>query len=305
MIDDLFKAIRNNNIDLVEKLLIEHDDDVNAEDDDGNTPLHEAASNNNIEIAKLLIEHGANVNAEADDCRTPLHEAASNNSTEMAKLLIEHGANLNAEADDRRTPLREAASNNNIEIAKLLIEHGANTIDDIFGRTPEIPNSPDDTMDDIFGCTPEIPDSPDDTIDDIFGRTPEIPDNPDNTMDDIFGCTPDRSSKRAKPIENWVKPQEYRKKWRKRVCLIVIGIFAVHFFAGVLEGINNSSKMTEAKSFKATKTLNCRDQAGTNGKVIGKIAGGHSVFCSKIEGKWCRTVCNGKEGFVYKKFLSK
>lgn len=57
--------------------------------------------------------------------------------------------------------------------------------------------------------------------------------------------------------------------------------------------------------YTATNTLNCRDRAGTNGEVIGKIAKGESVSCSGFEGEWCETVCNGKDGFVHKKYLSK
>lgn len=37
---------------------------VNAKDRDGTTPLHLAATLNNLEMVKLLLSNGANVNAE-------------------------------------------------------------------------------------------------------------------------------------------------------------------------------------------------------------------------------------------------
>ena len=325
-------AISKNNVEIA-KLLIEHGADVNVTDILDNTPLDDAISKNNTEIAKLLIEYGADINVKGDYGKTPLHDAISKNNVEIAKLLIEHGADVNVKDYIGYTLLGYAVSNNNAEIVKLLIEHGANVNvknngDDtllksaIANEQTEIAkllieHGADINVKNYTGCTPLeiaitnkqtemmklLEHGADDTIDDIFGRTPE--NDADDTIDDIFGCMTDRGSKCVKPFENWINPPEYRQKWRKRACLIVIGIFAVPFFAEVLEGINNSFKATKAESFKAIKTLNCRDQAGTNGKVIGKIAGGHSVSCSKIEGEWCRTVCNGKKGFVYKKFLSK
>ena len=36
------------------------DADIDAKDDDGETPLHGAAEYNSLDVARLLIEHGAN-----------------------------------------------------------------------------------------------------------------------------------------------------------------------------------------------------------------------------------------------------
>jgi ankyrin repeat protein len=42
------------------------------------TPLHLAANKGHIEVVKLLIEHGAYVNAKNNNGWAPLHEAAYN-----------------------------------------------------------------------------------------------------------------------------------------------------------------------------------------------------------------------------------
>ena len=51
-----------------------HGADINAEDEDGNTPLHQAESENASDTVKLLVEHGADINegnVDKTDCSIP------------------------------------------------------------------------------------------------------------------------------------------------------------------------------------------------------------------------------------------
>ncbi|MCR4623430.1 MAG: ankyrin repeat domain-containing protein [Alphaproteobacteria bacterium] len=174
------------------KLLLKFDADVKASNDRGITALHLAAQEGYAEIAELLIKHGANVNAESEDGRTPLffaenvktaelliehgadiywknrngdtallsvlkneriqiekyylvkrllksgadvnasnrgitalHLAAQEGYVEIAELLIKYGANVNASDDNGNTALLFAFNNKNLEIMNLLLDHGA------------------------------------------------------------------------------------------------------------------------------------------------------------------------------------
>ena len=93
--------------------------------------IHEAASDGNIEAVKQHLDAGADVNAKNEYGETPLHEAIFYFHKETAELLIAKGADVNAKSDDgsgkRVTPLDMAILNDETEIADLLRKHGGKT----------------------------------------------------------------------------------------------------------------------------------------------------------------------------------
>lgn len=71
--------------------------DVHAKNDDGETPLHNAAARQGqVEMVKALLAAGANT--EARDCAgdTPLYESVFKGQVEFAKALLVAGADPNA-----------------------------------------------------------------------------------------------------------------------------------------------------------------------------------------------------------------
>lgn len=90
-------------------------------DEDGYTPLHRAAYNNNVEIAKLLIQYGSNVNSRTLMRWTPLHSAAKWANAECIALLLQHGADINAESEGQQTPLHIAATVSNCRRTALTL----------------------------------------------------------------------------------------------------------------------------------------------------------------------------------------
>jgi len=123
----------------VVKLLIDAAADVNAANKDGVTPLYVASLNGHVEVVKLLINAGADINAADNDGGVPLSLAASNGHVEVARLLINIGAALSFANNEDHLPLNLAASNWHLEVVKLLHILGKfdlDTADTQYGRTP-------------------------------------------------------------------------------------------------------------------------------------------------------------------------
>ncbi|KXZ24286.1 hypothetical protein AYB33_10975 [Leptospira santarosai] len=100
----------------------------------GNKPLHYAVDFHNFQITKYFVEHGADVNAENNDGQTPLHKATK---IEIIKYLVENGANMNAKDNDGQTPLHKATKWRSFEIIEYLIRQGADkNVKDKSGKIP-------------------------------------------------------------------------------------------------------------------------------------------------------------------------
>ena len=122
---ELFKAIKENNIEAV-KLLLERGADINTKDKDGRTALMYAASAGCTETVKLLLDHGADINAKTKyGYRTALMLAAIGGHTETVKLLLERGADVNTIGEFDRPALMCAALEGHTEIVNLLLDHSA------------------------------------------------------------------------------------------------------------------------------------------------------------------------------------
>ena len=70
-------------------LLISHKADVNSRDRIGTTPLHLASQEGHISSVMAVLEAGADPLLPQEDGDLPIHCAASRNQTEVVKLLIE------------------------------------------------------------------------------------------------------------------------------------------------------------------------------------------------------------------------
>ena len=85
--DDLFSAVKKNDIEEVKKKL-QSDRNLNSLSEEGLTPLHYAVFNDNPQIVKILLEAGAEVNKKTSDGLTPLDIAVLNFEKETAKILL-------------------------------------------------------------------------------------------------------------------------------------------------------------------------------------------------------------------------
>jgi ankyrin repeat protein len=92
-------------------------------------PLHSAIAFSDSQVAhamaRLLVESGSQVNAMQQGGWTPLHEAADSNQLETAELLLANGADPGVCNDDGVTPLELARHKSFDQMASLLQQYGA------------------------------------------------------------------------------------------------------------------------------------------------------------------------------------
>ncbi|XP_072013728.1 uncharacterized protein [Amphiura filiformis] len=101
---------------------------INKKNDKGETALHRAAIQGDVQAAKSLIKQGADVNVQDFACWSPLHEACNHGSYDVAKQLLKAGAYVNILGLEDDTPLHDAAINGHVKLVELLLKHGADPL---------------------------------------------------------------------------------------------------------------------------------------------------------------------------------
>ena len=120
----LHHACFGGSVDLVKFLIEKHKEDVNARNDQGNTPLCYAALSGSVEVALLLIEQfGCDPNVVGYLGKSVLHYACEGGSLKLVQSLIqEHRADVTARDESNYTPLHTAAYYGRADVALFLID---------------------------------------------------------------------------------------------------------------------------------------------------------------------------------------
>lgn len=112
------------------------DQELNAKNEMGQTPLSVAASAGRFECVEALLAFGACPNIVDADGLAPLHTASFMGHLEIVCLLLVSGANVGAMDQNAWTPLHYAAQGGYAKIVHALLGHGARQIPDKHGLSP-------------------------------------------------------------------------------------------------------------------------------------------------------------------------
>lgn len=107
------------------KFLVSKGADVNKADNQGATPLTNAARQRHPEMVELLIDLGANVNQPNSDGMTPLIAAVMRDHVPTIKVLLARGADIEKPNAEGYRPLAIAMAEDKYEVAKALMDAGA------------------------------------------------------------------------------------------------------------------------------------------------------------------------------------
>ncbi|XP_035165463.1 ankyrin repeat domain-containing protein 31 [Oxyura jamaicensis] len=94
----------------------------------GETLLHRAVTEEDIDLVRNIIKSGANVNAQDYAGWTALHEASVQGCYRIANELLKAGADVNARGKEQITPLQDAVKEGHYEVAALLLWYGADPL---------------------------------------------------------------------------------------------------------------------------------------------------------------------------------
>eukprot|EP01083_Nonionella_stella_P043259 116727_1 len=102
--------------------------DINHVDDDGDSALHLAATNNNHQIIDALIQRNINTDLQNSRHETALHIACEEQHTQTVEILLKTGkANADILNVLGKTPLMDAINERYTQGIELLLKYGANT----------------------------------------------------------------------------------------------------------------------------------------------------------------------------------
>ncbi|HBY06071.1 MAG: Ankyrin repeat-containing protein [candidate division TM6 bacterium GW2011_GWE2_42_60] len=94
--------------------------EINAPNNNGSTPLHIACVYEILPVVKLLLKYNANPNIPDSNRKTPLHIACLVENIDIIKLLIENGADATLTSNNGESPLSTICTWSIKERKKLL-----------------------------------------------------------------------------------------------------------------------------------------------------------------------------------------
>lgn len=118
--------------------MLQHGADPDLMTEGGDTPLINAAANNDLKFAMLFLDFGAEIDRASSRFETPLGYACSYGAVDVVRLLCERGAFVNGTEGWGNSYLRSVTwalqgtpvDPKQVEIEQILLSHGAVIIEE-------------------------------------------------------------------------------------------------------------------------------------------------------------------------------
>lgn len=133
------EAAGQNDLSSMKKILGDFEASINGKKSDtGETALHVAVANGELDTVNFLLDMGAKVNISDIKGNTPFQVASAFGRHHIIQALVDNGANIDAQNFNGQNALHQAVSNSNLNVVKGLIENYEVSINqqDAAGQTP-------------------------------------------------------------------------------------------------------------------------------------------------------------------------
>lgn len=127
----LFSAVQQSNKPIVELLMANGANPMQANRSDNQTPLSFALTNGRRDLVELMLVKSVDINQKDKRGQTLLHLVLTGDGS-MTKLLLDKGADINARNSSGYSPLHIAAQTGTIAALKVLLDYHA----DLNAKTP-------------------------------------------------------------------------------------------------------------------------------------------------------------------------
>ena len=110
------------------RILLEHVAEVtvvNSQNNDGSTAFLLALEKKNFGVALLLLDHKLNVHIPNKHGNSPIHAAALNGQLDICRVLLKRNVEVNSQNNYGSTPLLLALMSEAPDLVQLLLEHNA------------------------------------------------------------------------------------------------------------------------------------------------------------------------------------
>lgn len=135
--EDLFKLIRENNVEYIQQVL--NNENINVLNSQNQNLLQEAVLSKKFDIASILISKSININNQDYKGQTILHYLPIYKNLELAKKILENNGDINIQDNYGNPPLWTAIFNarGEYDLVKLYLDYGART--DIINKAQKTP----------------------------------------------------------------------------------------------------------------------------------------------------------------------